>query len=326
MTPLRQRRVAVPLWCAAFAADWLMFGLPVTDPLQSYLWLWLLVFAWRPGRPWRTNLAFGRDWLPVVLLLEAYNYSRGFADNGVTPHFLEMIHADKFLLGHLTGGVVPTVWLQRHFYDPAHLHWWDAAASWIYFTHFIATPLLAAILWLQNRDVWLMFVRRWFALSALGIVTYFAFPAAPPWLAADDGLIEPVVRISTRGWQALGLHGTGNLLHTGQLAANPVAAMPSLHGAFALLVSVTLLGITRRRWWPLLVAYPLAMALTLLYSGEHYAIDILVGWAYVAVAVLLADGYGRWRTRHRAARSPMAAPTDSPSQRTAVQIPTSLRS
>ena len=40
-----------------------------------------------------------------------------------------------------------------------------------------------------------------------------------------------------------------------------------------------------RRWRPLLVAYPLIMAFTLVYTAEHYVIDILLGWALAAVVV-----------------------------------------
>jgi membrane-associated phospholipid phosphatase len=156
-------------------------------------------------------------------------------------------------------------------------------------------------------------MRRWFFLSAAGLVTYFLYPAAPPWWASQYGLIEPVARISTRGWKAIGLHGAGNILNAGQIASNPVAAMPSLHSAFALLVVAFFLNRVRRRWWPLLLAYPLAMTFTLVYSGEHYLIDVFVGWAYVVVT-LAAVGLGeRWyaAARERASRSPDLTASDS---------------
>jgi membrane-associated phospholipid phosphatase len=48
-----------------------------------------------------------------------------------------------------------------------------------------------------------------------------------------------------------------------------------------------------------LLAYPLAMTFTLVYSGEHYVIDVLVGWAYVAAVFLLVGAAERWwRERH----------------------------
>jgi membrane-associated phospholipid phosphatase len=43
--------------------------------------------------------------------------------------------------------------------------------------------------------------------------------------------------------------------------------------------------------------YAVTMALTLVYTGEHYVIDVLVGWAYAVVVVLAA----RVVTRRRSA-------------------------
>jgi membrane-associated phospholipid phosphatase len=138
------------------------------------------------------------------------------------------------------------------------------------------------------------FVIRWILLSAAGLATYFLYPAAPPWWAGKYGLIEPVARVSTRAWDAVGLHGAGNLINAGQNAANPVAAMPSLHTAFALFVVAFFLPRARLRWWPLLLAYPLAMTFTLVYSGEHYMIDVLMGWIYVGLVYTVAALFERW--------------------------------
>jgi membrane-associated phospholipid phosphatase len=141
-------------------------------------------------------------------------------------------------------------------------------------------------------------MRRWITLSLAGLITYFLYPAAPPWWAYEHGyLAEPVARISTAGWNLIGLHGAGNTLNALQVeAANPVAAMPSLHTAYAMMAVAFFLPVVRRRWWPLLLAYPLAMTFTLVYSGEHYVIDVLVGWLYVAATFLAVGTAERvWR-------------------------------
>ncbi len=119
-------------------------------------------------------------------------------------------------------------------------------------------------------------------------------------------------RISTRGWQAIGLHGAGNLLNAAQLdASNPVAAMPSLHTAFALLAVAFFAPALRRRWWPLLAAYPLAMTFTLVYAGEHWVIDVLVGWAYVAGVLGVVAAAERWRARRRGGGTGGLGPADT---------------
>ncbi|NBE84878.1 phosphatase PAP2 family protein [Micromonospora rubida] len=307
----RRRAIAMSVWAVAFVVGWLGIGLP-TDPAYAFLWIWAGTVAWNSHRPWRTHLLFARDWVPVVLLLAAYNLSRGFADNGATPHAMELIVADRFMFGWATGGEVPTVWLQEHFYRP-EVRWWDVIASWVYFSHFVVTLAAAAVLWMRNRRRWAAYMRRFGFLCAAGLVTYFLYPAAPPWWAAQNGLLTEVARISTRGWKAFGMHGAGNLLNAGQIASNPVAAMPSLHTAWALFVVLFFLRATRRRWWPLLLAYPLAMTFTLVYSGEHYVIDVLVGWAYVGMTFLVVGLAERWWAARRSRRASVAPePADGP--------------
>jgi len=60
----------------------------------------------------------------------------------------------------------------------------------------------------------------------------------------------------------------------------------------------------RRRWWPLLLAYPLAMTFTLVYTGEHYVVDVLVGWLYVGLTFFAVGVGERWWARRRALNSP----------------------
>ncbi|BCB78505.1 phosphatase PAP2 family protein [Phytohabitans flavus] len=298
------------VWALLFVGGWFLVGLP-TDPLYAFGWLWTATIAWRIGQPWRTHLGFVRDWLPVVLLLAGYSLSRGFADNGATPHARELVAADRWMFGWALGGEVPTVWLQRHLYHPEHLYWYDVVASWVYFSHFVVALAVAVVLWLIARARWVAFMRRWLFLTIAGLVTYFLYPAAPPWWAAHYGLIEDVDRISNRGWTAVGMHGAGNLLNLGQLGVNPVAAMPSLHTAFALFVVLFFLGSVRRRWWPLLLAYPVAMTFTLVYSGEHYVIDVLVGWVYVGATFMVVGLAETLWTKWRAVTA-QPAPSEPP--------------
>jgi membrane-associated phospholipid phosphatase len=290
------------IWAVLFAVGTYFIGVPTSDPLIAFGWLWLATIAWRSELPWRQHLLFLRDWLPIALLLVVYNVSRAWADDLFAPHVTELINADKAMFGRLTGGQVPTTWLQQHLYQPGVVQWWEVVVTLVYVSHFLTVPTVAVVLWVRDRTQWARFVRRWFTLCVFGLITYFLYPAAPPWWAYKYGFLsQHVERISTNGWDAIGLHGAGNTLNALQVdASNPVAAMPSLHTAWAMMAVAFFLPVVRRRWWPLLLAYPVAMTFTLVYTGEHYVIDVLVGWAYVA-AVFLVVGLGeRWWQRRRA--------------------------
>jgi PAP2 superfamily len=233
------------------------------------------------------------DWLPLVALLLLYDLSRGLADGlGVTVHVRALAAADRWL----GDGVLPTVWLQQHW----TASWWAALASLVYSSHFVVTPVVLAVLWLRDRDRWVRYARLVIALSAAGLVTYVLYPAAPPWLASKDGVIEHVDRMSSSGWAVLGLPKAGAVLHSGQGQVNPVAAVPSLHTAFAVLTCLALLPLVRHLWQRVvLVAYAVVMPLVLVWSGEHYVIDTLLGALYAGAVWIFVPRLGRLLSRRR---------------------------
>ncbi|HET8565531.1 MAG TPA: phosphatase PAP2 family protein [Solirubrobacterales bacterium] len=229
------------------------------------------------------------DWLPIVAVLWAYDLSRGAADSlGIGVHYHPMIDFDRFLFGE-----APAVRLQEWLYDPRVVHWWDVAFTLVYTSYFIVPFVLAGWLWVRDRLGFQRFTRRLVTLALAGLATYILFPAAPPWMAGETGLIGEVHRSTARGWEVLGI-GTAELFSEGQAASNMVAAVPSLHAAFTMLVALFLWGRVRPRLRPLLLLYPLAMGLTLIATGEHYFFDVALGWAYAA-AVMAAWAW--WERR-----------------------------
>ena len=45
----------------------------------------------------------------------------------------------------------------------------------------------------------------------------------------------------------------------------------------------------------LIAVYPVAMGLTLVYGGEHYVVDVLLGWVYVGLVLLVTLAWTAWR-------------------------------
>jgi membrane-associated phospholipid phosphatase len=78
--------------------------------------------------------------------------------------------------------------------------------------------------------------------------------------------------------------------HTGALAsaANQLAAMPSLHIAWAAWCTLALWRITERRWVRCLaVVYPCVTAFAVLATGNHYLLDVIGGLVAMAVSVAI---------------------------------------
>jgi membrane-associated phospholipid phosphatase len=288
----RIRAVAIVGYCGALTWIFMDEGVPTGRlPLMVLTVLGLAIASL--GYGWRRLLRVVLDWLPFTLVLMAYDQSRVVASAVNLPlHEKDVASAESWLFG----GNIPAAWMQDQFYTPSAVHWYDALATLVYASHFIATPALAAVLWLRNRAVWLAYITRVILLAFVGLVTYVLFPEAPPWLAARDGLIDPVARISARGWIWLRAGNVQEILDSAQRdGANPVAAMPSLHVAFATLVALFIAPHIPRRWRYLAAAYPVAMGVVLVYTGEHYVLDLVAGVAYALIVHALVSRWQRGR-------------------------------
>jgi len=304
------RRTAIAAYLAVLVCFVAVKGMPL-DRVGQALWILGGITAAMVGRPVGDYLRVLRDWSLFFAALLLYDRTRGIADTlGMPVHVSTIADLEKGMFG----GTVPTVWLQDRLYDPGTVHWYDVGISLVYVSHFFAVWALGAVIYVRYHDSWGGYARRALGLSFAGLLTYVLLPAAPPWFAAQDGLIPPVHRISTRGWGELGLHRAGAALESAQASVNDVAALPSLHAAFSLLVVLLLWPMVHNRIVRVvLVLYPALMGFTLVYGGEHYVVDLLLGWVYAVVVVVVARAYERWRAERRAAAT-RTTPREAPAQ------------
>lgn len=293
------RPYALGLYFVALIAWSARYGVPVQRELVI-LWTCGALACVSIGRPPREIAQLVVDWLPIVAVLWVYDLTRGAADSfGIGVHLHPMIDFDQAIFGE-----VPTVWLQEQLYEPGVVNWWDVGFTLVYTSYFIVPFALAGWLWARDRLGFQRFTRRLVTLSLAGLATYIAFPAAPPWMAGEMGLIGEVHRTTARGWEVLGV-GTASLFSKGQGAANMVAAVPSLHSAITTLVALFLWGrVRRKRLRPLLLLYPLAMAVALMATGEHYFFDVALGWVYAGAVM---GAWTVWERRREGLRVPAEA-------------------
>jgi hypothetical protein len=253
----------------------------------------LLALSIRTPRVWLRGVLV--DFLPFILVIIVYETARGIADNGNSAvHHQPQLEFDRWL----TAGHPPTVWLQQHLLGSS-LRWYDYIVFAVYVSHFIVFWVVAAALWRANRSEFQHFTIGFMILTMAGFITYLAYPAAPPWMAATDGLLPPVERLTSVVLGQLA-GSSGSLVSspdTSNGLVNNVAAIPSMHAAWCFYVCLFLWQRTRRWRW-VLVAYPLAMGFTLVYGGEHYVFDILLGWVYATAAFVAMNWIVKlWRQR-----------------------------
>jgi hypothetical protein len=228
----------------------------------------------------RRLLRGSRDWAVFLGLVVLYGIGMDRADdvNGAVHYSAARIDEAMF-------GASPVTWLQDRLWDGSP-NLLDYASFFVYMSHFWAVIVVATIMW--RRSMFWEFARPWCLLTAAGALTYLAYPAAPPWYAGHVGEMAHVDRLTTIiSYQLAGVRPGGNWdgIADGGFIGNPFGAVPSLHFAYPVLIAAVFWS--HRRLRPLLVTYPLAMGFALVYLGEHFVFDLIVGGAYAGAAVLL---------------------------------------
>ena len=159
--------------------------------------------------------------------------------------------------------------------------------------HFVGTAV--AIVWVhrRHRAAYPVVRTTLIAATALGLVGYVLYPAAPPRLAGL-GFVDTVTT-------STGLNLSSDLL--GSLY-NPLAAVPSLHFGYSVIVGATLFRLARSRVVRVAgLLYPALMLFVIVATGNHFFFDAAAG----AVTVLAAWVPARTLATPHASRAPRAA-------------------
>jgi len=187
-------------------------------------------------------------------------------------------------------GVPPTVRLQRGFSHPGAVNGFERVLVWCHWMWFFVPHATVGYVLLRRPERFPAAAAQMYAVFDLGAVFYWSSPTAPPWWAARHGylgdgestdarrmMIEYGEQFWGDRWAAL----------YDVLGGNPLAAMPSLHFATSLMGAhlLTEVGpVAGAVGW----AYVALLGLSLVYLGEHYAVDLLGGAALAETVRLQA--------------------------------------
>ena len=298
------RRTALTIFCV-YAIVWtrdngiLWDRLGVARAVAVFL---VCAFVGRPARQWGMLLV---DVLLYCAMWYAYETTRGAADGKIFGvKFPLQVQAPRNIDRFMFFGNDPNVVLQNHFWR-ASVHWYDKVASLTYFTHFIFVPIVMGALWATTHRQWARFMKRFATVLGVACVLFIIFPTAPPWMASKNyHLIPPLSRSAGRGFTAMGLHAAAVSWKNALDWGNAVAAMPSLHASFALIVPAFFLPWIKPRWLKVVVLlFPVLMLTSLVYLAEHWVIDGLVGWVIVGGSFLFWNRFEDRQRRNRAQRA-----------------------
>jgi hypothetical protein len=237
----------------------------------------------------------GRD--AGVCLLQMWAYLATYSMPNDDPEALRArvrveypVRADRFL----GRGTTPTLRLQRAFGTPGRFAAWEKLLVWSHWLWFAFPHGSGLYVLLRHRENFPRAATQIYATFDVGVIGYWAIPTAPPWFAAQQGLMADgrtpelrrmMVEYGEQFWKS----GWAPLYRF--LGGNPLAAMPSLHFATSVTAAHVLSDsspVAGALGW----AYAATLGLALVYLGEHYVVDLAAGLA-------LAEGV-------RAATPPLA--------------------
>jgi hypothetical protein len=182
-------------------------------------------------------------------------------------HIDPELSLDRWLAGHRTLGL-----LVSDYYDNAH---------------FIVTLGLLGWLWWRRADIYRPLRNSLVLVNLLAFIVFWRYPVAPPRMLS--GFTDVVA--ST--------HAFGSW-HSGALAshANELAAMPSLHIAWAAWCVLAVWRMTEWSWLRALAILHCCLTATAVIStGNHFVLDIAGGLAILVLAALLVAAAERLRAR-----------------------------
>jgi membrane-associated phospholipid phosphatase len=232
-------------------------------------------------------------WLQFVVFWAfnlSYEGSRGLTDGAredALANGLRVIEAERHL------GMYFELDLQRWVINARDI--FLDVANWTYFNCQF-TISFGFLLWVYFRRNYAFYFARNVIIVAdfIGLIGYVAIPTAPPRFYPQLGFVDTLAGEPVS-------HQTGIIAEF----ANPYAAMPSLHTAYALTVAVTGLLVCRSLFAKLIwTIYPVLVVYSIVATGNHFVLDAVAGAGVAGLALLGALAIARGRTP-RLGRAPV---------------------
>src|SRR5919198_2662578 len=151
--------------------------------------------------------------------------------------------------------------------------------AWTYWnSEFTVVGLALLWVYLRRNDAFTRFRNAILFANVLGLIGYVFLPVAPPRMFPSLGFLDTLDSFGGLN------HGSGIV----SLAANPYAAMPSLHAADALIVGIVLATVVRRPLFKALwLLWPAWVWFAVMATGNHFWLDVLAGILLAAITLVV---------------------------------------
>lgn len=226
--------------------------------------------------PIKRARSFVFAFVPYATVWFIFTFLRSFADETTLAETinLKVFQFERWLFN----GQIPTIMLQDRFYEPGKIGIQDYFFTAVHWSYFIVPHAAAVWLWHKHPERFRQFLAALTVVLASGLLIYFLIPTNPPWMAPEP-INSPAAAPVYRVMEAVAYHIGGGLYEASYNVigeSNPIAAMPSMHTAVTVLL-IFPAWYSGRRWFTAAVIYAVLMGITLMYTGEHYFVDVVMG-------------------------------------------------
>jgi hypothetical protein len=149
------------------------------------------------------------------------------------------------------------------------------ASFWYASAHLLVTGAVLLWLYLRHPEAYRPLRTALVLATGAALACYLLLPTAPPRLL--PGYADVLEHTADVGWWP----GAGG---ASSVPTNELAAFPSMHAGWSLWVGLALVLVARRPAVRVLGAcYALGTAAVVVLTGNHWVLDVVVGWVAVAV-------------------------------------------
>jgi hypothetical protein len=154
------------------------------------------------------------------------------------------------------------------------------ASNWLYVNiQFTINALFLAFLYMYRNEIFNFVRNMFFVAMGMALVVHLLVPVAPPRMLPRLGFVDTIHQIAHINQDSGAV----------SMFVNPYAAVPSMHMCFALLIGVTAVVLTRRRWLKLVwLVYPALVLAVIVITANHFLFDALTGAVTAALAFVAA--------------------------------------
>jgi len=205
-----------------------------------------------------------------------------------TPHIKEPYEFEKALFGFSING---NLFTPNEYFSLNNNKILDFLSGFFYI-NWMPIPIgFGVYLYLTDKEIFIKYSLAFLFVNLIGFAIYYIYPAAPPWYVDIYGFD---LRIGVPGNRAglarfddlVGIPVFENIYNKN---ANVLAAIPSLHSAYPVVVLFYAIKKKMKFWVQILFSiFMLGIWFSAVYSGHHYIIDVIFG-AFIALITLFTS-------------------------------------